>query len=465
MYTDDAPHEECGIVGVYNLKDAAFLAMRGLFALQHRGQEGAGIISRSEKGEFFAHRGHGLVSENFPPEVLHKLIGRCATGHVRYSTSGDNSDKEEAFRNIQPFFAETAFGGLALAHNGNLINAAPIRTEMIKFGHIFNSSSDSEVILQLAARYHNQGLIARIIEGLKKVRGSYSLVMLTDHEMIGVRDPFGFRPLVLGKLRRGWVLASETCALDILDAKFVREVEPGEMVVVSKGGIRSLRPFSAKPNCMCDFEYIYFARPDSVIEGQSVQNVRVRLGEQLAKLCPATADIVSAVPDSGVPAALGFSKESGIQYNPVLVRNHYVGRTFIDPVQATRAVRVRLKLNANRTIVAGKRIVLVDDSIVRGTTIKVIVAMLRKAGAKEIHLRISCPPIKHSCYYGIDTPNRSKLFANRFNSIEKMRQYLKVDSLAFLSLAGLHTAIGKKSCGSCTGLCSACFTGKYPVPV
>ena len=462
MFEQDKPHEECGIAGVYGHKEAAFFVTRMLHALQHRGQEGAGIVSLSEVVDFRAHRGHGLVSENFPPITLKGLPGNKAIGHVRYSTSGNNDVAEEAFKNIQPFFAETAFGGLALATNGNLTNAVSIRKKMIKAGHIFHSSSDSEVILQLTARDHKHGHTARIIEGLKKVRGSYSIIMLTKYGMIGSRDPFGMRPLVLGKLRKCWVLASETCALDIINARFVREIEPGEMVIINENGVRSLKPFQKKPSRLCDFEFIYFARPDSVMGGQSVQTVRIRLGEHLAQLWPVDADIVSAVPDSGVPAALGFSRASGIPYDPGLVRNHYVGRTFIDPVQATRSVRVHLKLNANRAIVAGKKIVLVDDSIVRGTTIREIVRMLRRAKVKEIHLRISCPPIKHPCFYGIDTPNKKNLLASRFDSIEKMRKYLGVDSLGFLSLEELRKAIRKKPCDSCSGLCSACFTGKYP---
>ncbi len=463
MYKDDKLHEECGIFGVFNHSRAAFLTMEGLHALQHRGQEGAGIVSLSKDGEFCAHRGHGLVSENFPPNVLQGLVGRCAIGHVRYPTCGNNDKPEKVFRSIQPFFAETAFGGLAMAHNGNLTNTTDIRVKMIKNGHIFYSSSDSEVLLKLIARDHKHGVIARIVDGLKKVRGAYSLVMLTKNEMIGIRDPHGIRPLVLGKLQRSWVLASETCALDIVNARFIREVEPGEMIIISNNGIRSLKPFPSKTSNLCDFEFIYFARPDSVIGGQSVQSVRIRLGEHLARFCPAKADIVSAVPDSGVPAALGFSRASGIPYDPALVRNHYVGRTFIDPVQATRAVRVHLKLNANRAIVAGKRIVLVDDSIVRGTTIREIVKMLRKAKVKEIHLRISCPQIKYPCFFGIDTPDKNKLFVNRFSSIEEMQKYLGVDSLGFLPIEELHKAINKKTSGCCSGFCSACFTGKYPI--
>ncbi len=458
----DKLSEECGVVGVYNHADAAFFAMRMMHALQHRGQEGAGIVSLPQNGNFCVHRGHGLVSENFPPPILKGLRGRSAVGHVRYSTSGANDTVEKAFQSIQPFFAETAFGGLALAHNGNLTNAVEIRAKMIKAGHIFHSSSDSEVLLQLAARDHGSGRIVRIIEGLKKVRGSYSLVLLTRHELIGIRDPFGIRPLVLGKLRKSWMLASETCALDIVNARFVREVEPGEIVIISESGLKSLKPFPAKFPNLCDFEFIYFARPDSVIEGQSVQAVRIRLGEHLARLCPAKADIVSAVPDSGVPAAIGFSRASGIPYDPGLVRNHYVGRTFIDPSQATRSVRVRLKLNANRAIVSGKRVVLVDDSIVRGTTIREIVTMLRRAKVKEIHLRISCPEIRYPCFYGIDTPNEDELLANHM-STEEMRKYLGVDSLGFLSIEELHRAIGKKPCKSCSGLCGACFTGEYPI--
>jgi len=458
----DKQKEKCGTAGVFGHKKAAFLTMRMLHALQHRGQEGTGIVSSPKKGEFCYHRGHGLVSENFQPATIRELIGPSAIGHVRYSTSGANNTMEEASKNIQPFFAQTAFGGLALAHNGNLTNTDKIRAEMIKTGHIFHSTSDTEVVLQLAARNHTKGHIPRIIRSLKKVRGSYAMIMLTKKEMIGVRDPFGIRPLVLGKLRKCWVLASETCALDIIGARLIREIEPGEMVVISENGIRSLKPFSKKQERECDFEYIYFAKPDSFVGGQSVQVVRTRLGEHLARLCPAKADVVIPVPDSGVPAALGFSRASGITFDFGLIRNHYVGRTFIDPNQATRALRVLLKLNVNRAIVAGKKIVVVDDSIVRATTIKQIVKMLRKAKVKEIHLRISCPPIRFSCNLGIDTPDRSKLFANRFQCIEDMVNDLGVDSLGFLSLEELYKGIGKKPCGSCSGLCSACFTGKYP---
>lgn len=456
----DKLREECGIFGIWGNNKASFHTARGLFSLQHRGQEGAGIVTYSDHDGFLAHRGPGLVSDNFPPEKLKSLRGRAAIGHVRYSTAGATGPK--ALENIQPLFAETAYGMLAIAHNGNLTNADVIRQKMISSGHIFHASSDTAVILHLSAHDHGNTRIEQIVDGLKKVTGSYALVLLTDTELIGIRDPYGVRPLVLGKQNRSFVLSSETCALDAIGAKFIREVEPGEMVIISDKGLRSLKPFPKKERRACDFEDIYFARPDSIIDGRSVSETRNHFGRILAIEAPAKADIVLPVPDSGMSAALGFSEASGIPFSVAgLVRNHYVGRTFIDPAQATRAVRVRLKLNANRAVVKGKKVVLVDDSIVRGTTIKEIVRMLRRAGAKEIHLRISCPQIKFSCHYGIDTPSRKKLLASNFKTVEGMRRYLGVNSLYFLSIDGLHSVIGDKKHGKCCGQCSACFTGNY----
>lgn len=452
-------NEECGVAGVFNAKGASSMVRDALFALQHRGQEGTGIISySSHESVFCTHHGLGLVSDNFQPETLEKLLGSKAIGHVRYSTSGNNSNEEQTKRNLQPFFAETAFGGFALAHNGNLTNTAAIREEMIKCGKIFHSTSDTEVLFHLMAEYHEQGQTQRIIESLKKVKGSYALVMLTKDALIGARDTFGIRPLVLGKAKDGFVLASETCALDILKAEFVREIEPGEIVIITDSGIESTKPFESKPKRFCDFEYIYFARPDSEVAGNSVQDVRIRLGESLARNHPVSnANVVFAVPDSGVPAALGYARASGIRYEPGLVRNHYVGRTFLSPVQATRERKVMLKLNPVSSVIRGKCIVLIDDSIVRGTNMKIVADMLWKAGVKEVHLRISCPQIKHPCFYGIDTPTKGELFANRFNDVEEMRRYLNVTSLAFMSIEELHDVI------PCKGLCSSCFAGKYPI--
>jgi amidophosphoribosyltransferase len=467
---DDKPKEECGIVGIFNHPRASLLTAMMLHALQHRGQEGAGIVTSGTEKGFCAHRGPGLVSGNFPPHIIEKLLGRSAIGHVRYSTSGDNFP-EKALHNLQPFFAETAFGGLGLAHNGNLTNADQLRAELISQGSIFRSSSDTEVILHLVAKNHDLGQISRIIEGLKRVKGSYSLVALNEHELIGIRDPFGIRPLILGKFQGSWILASETCALDTLrdpdnpkiEAKFVREIEPGEIVIISQNGIRSIKPFEPQSPRPCIFEYIYFARPDSIIEGQTLYDTRIRMGQILAQEHPVEADVIVPVPDSGVPAALGYAQESRTLFATGLTRNHYVGRTFIEPKQATREVRVGMKLNPITSVINGRRVVVVDDSVVRGTTGRVIIRMIRRAGAKEIHLRLSSPPIPYSCFYGIDTPQQDFLLAHKLGSVEKMRRFLEVDSLGFLSLGGVYQAIGKGlRRNDCPQACDACFTGDYP---
>jgi len=472
MY-DDKMREECGIVGIFNHPRATLHTVLMLHALQHRGQEGAGIVTFSSKKGFCAHRGPSLVSGNFPPHVVENLLGRSAIGHVRYSTSGDNSP-ENATRNLQPFFAETAFGGFGLAHNGNLTNADKLRMKLINQGSIFHSTSDTEVIFHLFAEYHRRGQICRIVEGLKKVRGSYSLVAMNNHELIGIRDPFGIRPLVLGKFEGSFILASETCALDSLrnpedttaKAEFVREIEPGEIVIISENGISNLKPFKEQSPRLCVFEHIYFARPDSIIDGQTLYDVRVKMGRNLANEYPAEADVVIAIPDSGVPAALGYAMEAKIMYALGLIRNHYVGRTFIDPLQAIRELRVAMKLNPIISVLKGKRVIVVDDSVVRGTTGRVIIRMIREAGAKEIHFRLSSPPITYPCFYGIDTPQQNLLLAHRLGSVEKMRKFLGVDSLGFLSLNGTYQAIGKGlRDDKCPQVCDACFSGDYPTPV
>jgi len=456
--SDDKFHEECGVFGVFGHQDAAKLTALGLHALQHRGQEGAGIVSHDGAG-FHAERHFGLVGDTFTRRaVMDRLPGHRAIGHNRYSTHGGPSD-----RNIQPLFAEFAGGGFAVAHNGNITNAQSLQQLLQQRGSIFTSTSDTEVILHLIATSRGVRLVDRMIDALNNIEGAWSLACLSSKKMIGARDPSGVRPLVLGDLDGAPILASETCALDIIGARFVRDVEPGEMVVVTPQGIESLRPFAPKTPHFCIFEYVYFSRPDSVIGGRGVYAARKRIGAELAREYPAAADLVVPVPDSGTPAAIGFAEAAGIPFDLGIIRNHYVGRTFIEPSEAIRDMGVKLKHNANRAVLAGKRVVLVDDSIVRGTTSVKIVKMVRDAGASEVHMRVASPPTTHSCFYGVDTPERSKLIASRM-SVREMAEYIKVDSLEFLTMDGLYRAVGEE--GRAAGkkrFCDACFSGEYPI--
>lgn len=453
----DRLREECGVFGIFNHPSAAPITALGLHALQHRGQEAAGIVTFDGR-RFNSERRLGLVSEHFSkPSTIERLPGRSAIGHVRYSTTG-----ETILRNVQPLFSELSSGGFAIAHNGNLTNGLTSRRDLVKEGAIFQSTTDTEVILHLVAKSRRARIIERFIEALRQIEGAYSLVALSQKKLIGARDPLGIRPLVLGELDGHYILASETCALDIIGARFLRDVENGEIVVISESGIESLHPFPKRPARPCIFEYIYFARPDSVVHGQSVYDVRKAMGSELARETHVDADVVVPVPDSGVPAALGFAQESGIPFELGIVRNHYIGRTFIQPTQTVRELGVRLKHNANRAAVAGKRIVLIDDSIVRGTTSVKIVRMMREAGAREVHFRISSPPITHPDYYGIDTPERDKLLAAT-HSVEEMRRYIGCDSLAFLSIDGLYRAMGETGRdATCPQFTDHCFTGDYP---
>ena len=456
---DDSLHEECGVFGIFGHPDAGALTVLGLHALQHRGQESVGIVSYDGL-QFIAERHAGLVGDAFGKNSTYtqKLKGSQALGHVRYSTTGGS-----IARNFQPMYADLAGGGIALAHNGNLTNAQLLREELVRDGAIFQSTSDTEAIIHLIARSRYRPVVDRLIEALKQVEGAYSLVGLTAKKLIGVRDPWGVRPLVLGDLDGAPILASETCALDIIGAQYVRDVEAGELVVATKDGIQSYRPFAAQPKRFCIFEYVYFARPDSVVEGHNVYEARKRIGEELAKEAPATADMVIPVPDSGVPAALGYARASGIPFELGIIRNHYVGRTFIEPSDPIRHLGVRLKHNPNRSKLKGKRVVLVDDSIVRGTTSKKIVEMVRDAGATEVHFRIASPPTTHSCFYGVDTPNKEELLAHRM-TVEEMREYICADSLAFVSIDGLYRATGEtKRNADEPQYCDACFSGNYPI--
>ena len=451
----DKFHDECAVFGIYGHKEAANLTYLGLYALQHRGQESSGIVS-SDGQNFFVEKGMGLVADIFSKKEIRCLKGNTAIGHNRYSTSGDSH-----LRNVQPLTVNYAFGNLALAHNGNLTNANMLRSELEAYGSIFQSDSDSEVIVHLMAHSKEETCLSRVIEALTLVRGAYSLVFLTEREVIAARDPYGFRPLSLGRYKDAWIVASETCAFDLIGAEFVREVEPGELIVIDDNGPASYHPFvlPEKP-AKCVFEYVYFSRPDSKIFGNySVYPVRKDLGRQLSKEASVQADIVIPVPDSGVPAALGFAEGSGIPFEIGLTRNHYVGRTFIEPEQSIRHFGVKLKLNAVSDVLDGKRVVVVDDSIVRGTTSRKIVKMLRNAGAKEVHMRISSPPTIAPCFYGIDTPTRKELIGSS-HTIEEMRKYITADSLAFLSLEGMLNAVP----GQNDHYCHACFTDQYPIP-
>jgi len=454
---DDRLREYCGVFGIFGHQDAAACAALGLHALQHRGQEAAGIVS-FDSGRFHAERRLGLVGDHFSSErTIKRLPGASAIGHVRYATTG-----ETILRNVQPLFSELNTGGFAVGHNGNLTNAMTLRRELIDQGAIFQSTSDTEVILHLVARSRRPQLVERFIEALRQIEGAYALVVLTNRKLIGARDPLGIRPLVIGELEGKYILASETCALDILGARFVRDVENGEVVTISDKGLESTRPFPRRTPRPCIFEYIYFARPDSIVHGRSVYDVRKAMGAELAREHKIDADVVVPVPDSGVPAALGYAREAGLPFELGIIRNHYVGRTFIQPTQSVREVGVRMKHSANRSVVAGKRVVLIDDSIVRGTTSVKIVQMIRDAGAAEVHFLISSPPITHPDYYGIDTPQKEKLLAAT-HSLEQMRAIVGADSLGFLSVDGIYRAMGEPGRNDRQPqFTDHCFTGDYP---
>jgi amidophosphoribosyltransferase len=454
---DDRLREECGVFGVFGHPDAAAITALGLHALQHRGQEAAGIVSYDGK-RFHSERRMGLVGESFSRrEVIDRLPGTIAIGHVRYSTTG-----ETILRNVQPLFAELGGGGFAIGHNGNLTNGLTVRRELVREGALMQSTTDTEVILHLVARARRNRFIDRFIEGLRQLEGAYAFVGMTNKKLIGARDPLGIRPLVLGRLDGCPILASETCALDIIGAKYVRDVENGEVVVFDEDGVQSHKPFPPMPARPCIFEYIYFSRPDSIVGGRNVYDVRKTMGAELAREAPAKADVIVPVPDSGVPAAIGYAQQAGIPYELGIIRNHYVGRTFIQPTQSIREIGVRMKHSANRAVVAGKRIVLIDDSLVRGTTSVKIVAMMREAGATEVHMRIASPPITHSDYYGIDTPERDKLLAAT-HDLEGMRKFIGADSLAFLSVEGIYRAMGyEKRDPARPQFTDHCFTGDYP---
>ena len=456
----DRPREECGVFGIFGHPDAAAITALGLHALQHRGQEAAGIVSFDGK-RFHSERRLGLVGDTFSGrEVIDRLPGNAAVGHVRYSTTG-----ETILRNVQPLFAELNAGGFAVGHNGNLTNGLTLRRQLVREGAMMQSTTDTEVILHLVARSHRNRFVDRFIEGLRMLEGSYAFVGLTNKKLVGARDPLGIRPLVLGRLDGCPILASETCALDIIGAQYVRDLDNGEVLVFDEDGAHSLKPFPPVPARPCIFEYIYFARPDSMIGGRSVYEVRKSSGAELAREAPADADVVIPVPDSGVPAAIGYAQASGIPYELGIIRNHYVGRTFIEPTQQIRALGVRLKHSANRPVVNGKRIVLIDDSIVRGTTSVKIVRMMRDAGAREVHFRIASPPITHPDYYGIDTPEQDKLLAAT-HDLEGMRKFIGADSLAFLSVDGIYRAMGEKGRDPARPqFTDHCFTGEYPTPL
>ena len=459
----DKLREECGVFGVIGAPEAASFVALGLHALQHRGQEAGGIVAHDAERGFNSARRFGYVRDAFTSEeVIRSLPGTIAIGHVRYSTTG--SKGRTAIRDVQPFFGEFAMGGAAIAHNGNITNADSLRREMIERGSIFQSSSDSECIVHLMARSLQRTIPERMEDALRRVEGAFSIVAMTASQLIGVRDPLGVRPLVLGRLGEAHVLASETCALDIVGAELVREVEPGEMVVIEGAEVESLHPFRPKRPRFCVFEHVYFSRPDSIIGGRSVYETREAIGRELAHEAPAEADLVCPVPDSGTPAAIGFAAASGIPYAMGIVRNQYVGRTFIEPTEQIRNMGVRLKLNVNRALVRGRRVVLVDDSVVRGTTSRKIKEMVLDAGAAEVHFRIASPPTAWPCFYGVDTPERSKLLASNMTE-DEMRDHLGVDSLRFISLDGLYRAVGEAGGRDAAApqYCDACFSGDYPV--
>jgi amidophosphoribosyltransferase len=453
----DRLREECGVFGIFGHPEAAAITALGLHALQHRGQEAAGIVAFDGR-RFNSERRLGLVGDHFSSrQVIDRLPGSAAIGHVRYSTTGAT-----ILRNVQPLFAELDTGGFAVAHNGNLTNGLTLRRDLIKEGSIYQSTSDTEVVLHLVARSRKPKILDRYIEALRALEGAYSLVALSNKKLIGARDPLGIRPLVLGELDGHYILASETCALDIIGARFVRDVENGEVVVISEDGIESHKPFPAQQARPCIFEYIYFARPDSYVHGRHVYDVRKRMGAELAREAHIDADVIVPVPDSGVPAAIGYAQASNIPFELGIIRNHYVGRTFIQPTQSVRELGVRMKHSANRSVIEGKRVVLIDDSVVRGTTSVKIVRMMREAGAAEVHFRISSPPITHPDYYGIDTPEREKLLAAT-HTLEEMRLYMGCDSLAFISVDGIYRAMGyEKRDNLRPQFTDHCFTGDYP---
>ncbi len=463
-WDEDKLREECGVFGVIGVAEAANFVALGLHALQHRGQEAGGIVAHHPDHGFNSARRFGYVRDTFTSESLMKTLpGAIALGHVRYSTAG--SKGHTAIRDVQPFFGEFAMGGAAIAHNGNIVNADELRRELIERGSIFQSSSDSECIIHLMARSYQTTIPERMKDALRRVEGAFSVVAMTRTKLIGVRDPLGVRPLVMGRVGdEGYVLASETCALDIIGAQFEREIAPGEMVVISAHGVESFRPFEAKPSRFCIFEHVYFSRPDSQIGGRSVYETRRQIGVELAREAPVEADLVCPVPDSGTPAAIGYSHQSGIPFGMGIVRNQYVGRTFIEPTEQIRNMGVRLKLNVNRALIEGKRVVLVDDSVVRGTTSMKIKEMIMDAGAAEVHFRIASPPTAWPCFYGVDTPEREKLLAATMSE-EDMRDHLNVDSLRFVTLDGLYRAVGEAEGRntSCPQYCDACFSGEYPV--
>ena len=450
--------EECGVFGIFDNKDAAALTALGLHALQHRGQEGCGIVTFDGKN-FYAERKLGLVGDNFTKgKILDKLPGNYAIGHNRYSTAGNN-----LIKNVQPFFADLHTGGISISHNGNLSNALHLRKELVKNGSIFQTTSDTETIVQLIAKSKRAKTIDKIIDALFKIQGGYALTILTNKKLIGIRDPFGIRPLVIGKLNNSYVLASETCAFDIIGAKFIREVENGEIVIITETGLQSIKPFPKIKERPCIFEYIYFSRPDSLIKNTSVYEYRKKFGAELAKESHIKSDLIIPVPDSGVPAAIGYSEQIKKNVELGIIRNHYVGRTFIEPTQQIRSLGVKLKHNVNKSLIKGKSVVLVDDSLVRGTTSVKIIKMLYDFGAKEVHLRIASPPIKYPDYYGVDTPDQNELLASKFD-LEGMRKFINATTLQFLSISGLYSSMGyEKRNSSYPQFTDHCFTGEYPV--
>ncbi len=449
----DKPGEECGIFGVYGHPEASNITYLGLYALQHRGQESCGIVS-SDMNHLHAHKSMGLVADAFSEDVLKDLRGPSAIGHVRYSTTGDTS-----VNNAQPFVVEYSMGEIAIAHNGNLVNAGILRDELEAYGSIFQSGMDTETIIHLMATSREGSLINRLTYALGRVRGAYSLLLLTEKGMIAARDPNGFRPLALGRLKDAWIVASETCAFDLIEAEYIRDIEPGELLFIDNNGLESRKPFEEAPYTPCIFEFIYFARPDSkIFDGANVYTIRKNLGRELARECHVDADVVIAVPDSGVPAAVGYAEQSGIQLQVGLIRNHYVGRTFIEPKETIRHFGVKIKLNAISDVIKGKKVVVVDDSLVRGTTSRKIIKMIRNAGASEVHMRISSPPTICSCFYGIDTPTKKELIASS-HTVDEISRFITSDSLGYLSVDGLYRAV--ESAG--VDFCDACFTGVYPL--
>lgn len=451
----DKPREYCGLFGIYGNRNSGWLTYLGLYAQQHRGQEACGIVVNA-KGRLLPHKGMGLVNDVFNENILSALRGDAAIGHVRYSTTGSSN-----LKNAQPLLIEYAKGSICIAHNGNLVNSLVLRQGLEKSGSIFQTTADSEIIIHLMAKARSQDFKESLLYALKRIKGAYSLLMMDSRNLIGIRDPYGFRPLCLGKLEGAWCLASETCAFDLVGARFIRDVDPGEIVFISKDGLKSVRPkeLRLRRYAHCTFEHVYFARPDSLVFGQTVHMVRQKLGQQLAKEHPVDADFVVPVPDSGFSAAMGYSKKSGIPLEMGIIRNHYVGRTFIQPAQNSRELGIKVKFNLLKDVVKGKRIIIVDDSIVRGNTSKIRVRNLRRAGVKAVHLRISCPAHRHPCFYGIDFHRASELIANRYESIERIRQYLEVDSLGYLSLAGMLGCLKSAQ----NNYCTACWTGRYPI--